>query len=156
LGSAVFNLSNVFACDDGTTLAVSGKINRELETKDGLYCFSFNEILNLPQRTVVTQTAWTKKSVYIGPSILDVLHRVGGYGTAVEVIAENDYSYTIAIDDFKKYNPILAYKKDGKHFTRADFGPLFLIYPRDDYPDELSLPTARAKFVWNVYRLVVQ
>jgi hypothetical protein len=144
------------ACNSATTLlSVSGKIARTNDDS-GAYCFSYEEFFSLPINRITTGTVWTSKSNFEGPYILDVLQRVGAYGMKVEVMAENDYSHTILVDDFKKFNPILAYLKDGKRLDISDFGPLFLVYPRDSFPQDLSLPTARAKFVWNIYRLEVR
>lgn len=153
---AIFIALDIKACNTATDLlSISGKITRTNDYS-GAYCFSYEEFFSLPRRKITTGTVWTSKSNFEGPYILDVLKLVGAYGTKVEVIAENDYSHTISVDDFKKYNPILAYIKDGKHLKISDFGPLFLVYPRDNFAEELSLPTARAKFVWNIYRLEVR
>jgi hypothetical protein len=40
--------------------------------------------------------------------------------------------------------------------TVNKFGPLFLIYPRDAYPSELSGSVAEAKFVWQIKGMVVK
>ena len=40
--------------------------------------------------------------------------------------------------------------------TVSNFGPLFLIYPRDAYPSELSGSAAEAKFVWQIKAMVVK
>lgn len=149
-------INSVQACDNATTiLTISGKITLKNDPT-GKYCFSFNEFFALPRKTITTATIWTNRSDFEGPSILDVLKKVGAYGSTVEVIAENDYNHTILINDFKQYQPVLAYLQNGQRLAISDFGPLFLMYPRDTFPEKLSLPTARAKFVWNVYRLHVR
>jgi hypothetical protein len=51
---------------------------------------------------------------------------------------------------------IVAYSMNGKRLKVSDFGPLFLIYPRDAFPTELSGAAADSKFVWQIKDLIVK
>lgn len=42
---------------------------------------------------------------------------VGAKGTSVTAVALNDYVSTIPVEDFKKFNVILAIKLDGNYMT---------------------------------------
>jgi hypothetical protein len=139
-------------------LTVSGKISQgETEGSKKVLHISKEDFLKLPQHTIKTGTSWTKGTpTFVGPYVRDVLAKAGAQGTKVQAVAVDDYVYTIPASDFDKYPAILAYEQDGKPLDPAKYGPLWIIYPRDDNPKELTGPVADAKFVWQVNRLVVQ
>jgi hypothetical protein len=58
--------------------------------------------------------------------------------------------------DAARYGVILAHTMNESRLKVNTFGPLFLIYPRDKYQQELKSPDAEAKFVWQVDRIVVR
>ena len=68
--------------------------------------------------------------------------------------ALNDYAATVPIDDFAKFNVILAMKRDGQYMPVRDKGPLFVIYPYDSSP-ELKSQVYYARSVWQVKSLEV-
>jgi hypothetical protein len=65
------------------------------------------------------------------------------------------YEITIPITDLTKYRPVMAHTQDGKRLEIATRGPLFLVYPRDQYP-ELTAIKGQAQFVWMVCKIVVR
>jgi hypothetical protein len=99
---------------------------------------------------------WTSKSVFTGPSLSDILKIVGAQGDAMELSTLDDYTIAIPLADAARYGVILAYSMNGKRLPISDFGPLFLIYPRDAHRDELSSAVATARFVWQINSLVVK
>ncbi|HEX2553302.1 MAG TPA: molybdopterin-dependent oxidoreductase [Microvirga sp.] len=103
-----------------------------------------------------TTTPWYKGPVAFEGVPMDVLMRhVGAEGQRVIAIALNDYSSEIPFEDFKKYNVILALKRDGEYMPVRDKGPLFIVYPFDSDP-ELKSQTFYGRSVWQVARLVVK
>ena len=88
-------------------------------------------------RTVNTSTSWTDGV------------------KSVRVAAINDYSYTIPFKDVKDYPVILAFKMNGKYLTPRDKGPLWVIYPRDEFP-ELNTKEVDHRMVWQVNAMTVQ
>lgn len=138
------------------TLDVSGKISRYTDRKAGTYRFSEVELLELPQYHIVTATSWTPRSEFVGPLLLDVLARVGAHGTTLEFHSLNQYTFAIPVADAARYGVILALSRDGKRLTPSDFGPIFVVYPRDQYPHELKTPITEAKYVWQVTGFRVQ
>ena len=96
------------------------------------------------------------RNIVVGPSLADILKIVGARGQMVELHSFDDYTYAIPATDADRYGVILAYSMNGKRLQMSDFGPLFLIYPRDQYPDELSTAGATAKFVWQIKSLVIK
>ncbi|MNP78119.1 hypothetical protein D3C76_1756660 [compost metagenome] len=51
---------------------------------------------------------------------------------------------------------ILAYKMDGVMLKIRNFGPLFLVYPRDAAGPELNSPLYNSRFIWQVDRIVIK
>ena len=81
-----------------------------------------------------TSTEWTEgQPLFEGVRFSKVLDAVGAHGTTVLARALNDYSGEIPIDDLKEYPVLLAWRLDGAPLA-ADRAPLWIIYPRDDYP----------------------
>jgi hypothetical protein len=70
-------------------------------------------------------------------------------------MALNDYTTEIPVDDFTKYNVILALKRDGEYMPVRDKGPLFIVYPYDSDP-ELRSQKYYSRSAWQVARLIVK
>lgn len=132
------------------TLDVTGQIARYTDRNTNTYHFSEAELLGLPQYTIVTATSWTPRSVFVGPRLADVLARVAASGTTLEFYSLNQYTYAIPVADAMRYGVILALSRNGKRLTPRDFGPIFVVYPRDQYPGELKTPLTEAKYIWQV------
>ena len=79
---------------------------------------------------------------------------VGADGTTLVVSALNDYTSEIPIEDFAKYNPILAIKRNGDYMPVRDKGPLFIIYPYDSSP-ELNKQKFYSRSPWQIARMQV-
>ena len=113
------------------------------------------QILALPTRVIVTETDWTPVSRFEGPLLRDVLKLRHGASGDLTVLALNQYAVTIPMSDLDKYSPILAHTRDGARLKRSDFGPLFIVYPRDQYA-ELRSSRMAARMAWQVCRIDVQ
>ena len=83
-----------------------------------------------------------------------LLDHVGAAGTKVTALALNDYSTDIPLDDFRRYDAILALKRDGAYMPVRDKGPLFIVYPYDSDP-ALKHQRYYSRSAWQVARLVV-
>jgi len=59
------------------------------------------------------------------------------------------------MEDFKKFNVILAMKRDGNYMPVRDKGPLFIIYPYDSDP-QLQSQTYYTRSAWQVAKLIVE
>jgi hypothetical protein len=138
------------------SLDVTGKITQTTDAEHRLFHFSAAQILALPAHSISTSTSWTPKSTFTGPLLADILKKVGAYGDHVEVHTYDDYTYTVPVSDTNRYGVIIAYSMNGQRLTISDFGPLFMIYPRDTYPEELTGALADAKFVWQIKALIVK
>jgi len=138
------------------SLDVSGAISRYTDTRARVYRVSEPVLRMLPQYTIVTATSWTPRSAFVGPRIVDILQLVGANGKEVEFQTLNNYVYSISIEEARRYGVILAHTQNGKRLTPSDFGPLFVVYPRDQYPNELKTPITEAKYVWQVIGMRVK
>lgn len=90
-----------------------------------------------------------------GPLMRDVLASLNLKGTTVEATALDGYQVDIPVEDFMKYDVILATRIDGKLLSVRDKGPSWIIYPVSQHP-ELDDTTVEAKSVWQVMNLVVK
>lgn len=63
---------------------------------------------------------------------------------------------TIPWSDMDRYGIILAHSQNGDRLSKRKFGPLFLMYPRDQYASVLDTPTGTEKFIWQVCGIHVQ
>ncbi|WP_018151697.1 molybdopterin-dependent oxidoreductase [Leeia oryzae] len=136
-------------------LTISGKLTKT-NTDKQTAVFDMAMLKSIGMKTVQTSTTWTKgKPKFEGPLARDVLKAVGATGSKTIAIALNDYKVEIPTADFTKYDVILAITMDGKTMSRREKGPLWIIYPRDQFP-ELVTPEADAKFLWQLKGLDVK
>lgn len=110
----------------------------------------------MPVHAIRSSTNWTGSELWEGPLLTDVLKKAGIRGSTIRVFAYDDYSQEIPLAFIKKYEPILAYRENGRELTLKDFGPLFIIFPRDEYHRELSTISNTRRFVFQVRRIEVK
>jgi hypothetical protein len=135
-------------------LTISGKIS--VTNKDNTAQFDRAMLESLGTEIVETTTPWYNGPVkFEGVSLDKLMKQVGASGDRVAVVALNDYSSEIPIEDFAKYNVILALKRNGEYMPVRDKGPLFIIYPFDSRP-ELKSQTFYGRAVWQVAKIVVK
>jgi hypothetical protein len=135
-------------------LTVSGKI--AAGNSDGIVQFDRAGLEALGTVAIETNTPWYKGPVkFEGVPLQKIMDKVGASGEKVVAVALNDYSSEIPIEDFAKYNVILALKRDGEYMPVRDKGPLFVVYPYDLNP-ELKSQKFYSRSVWQVSRLVVK
>jgi hypothetical protein len=135
-------------------LTISGKIG--VTNKDGTAQFDRSMLEALGMVKVETTTPWHEgKNTFEGVSIDKLMQQVGATGERVVVVALNDYTTDIPIEDFRKFNVILALKRNGEYMSVRDKGPLFIIYPYDSNPD-LKSQTYYARSAWQVARIDVR
>jgi hypothetical protein len=132
-------------------LTISGKVgatsgatfDREALEKLGLVSFE-------------TTTPWhTGKVKFEGIPLKVLMKHVAASGNTVQALALNDYATEIPMEDFEKYNVILALKRDGEYMPVRDKGPLFVVYPYDSDP-ELKSQKFYSRSAWQVKSLIVK
>ncbi len=104
----------------------------------------------LGMKTIATVNSWLPgQHEYAGPAGKALLEAVGAKGSGMTAIAINDYKVEIPVADFEKYPVILAMKLDGEYMTVRNKGPLWVIYPHDEFP-ELRTQANDAKWIWQL------
>lgn len=134
-------------------LTISGAIGR---TNAGdLAVFDMAMLEAMAQRDTVTATPWYDGAqTFSGPTIADILAAVGADGTALRVIALNDYAAEMPVQDTADTPVILATRLNGDWMSVRDKGPLFTIYPFDEMP-ELFNEVYFSRSVWQVKAIEV-
>ncbi|WP_027834188.1 molybdopterin-dependent oxidoreductase [Maritalea myrionectae] len=94
--------------------------------------FTLKQLEALGMDTIVTTTPWHDgKQTFEGVPLVDLMEHVGASGDSAYVVALNNYSTEIPIEDFSKHGVILASRKNGQAMPVSNKGPLFVIYPYD-------------------------
>jgi len=118
--------------------------------------FDLHRLESLGATQFITMTPWYDKPItFEGVLLRKILEVVGAKGKEILVTALNDYRSILPMEDFTKYDVILAYKRDGKYMRIRDKGPLFIVYPFDSDP-ELQRQMYYGRSVWQVTQIVVQ
>ena len=136
-------------------LTIAGKI--ENANRDGVAVFDEAMLMALPWHSIETSTPWTDgKNLFEGVRLSSILDRIGvGKAEILRVMALNEFENFIPVSDVEKYGVLLAMRMDGKALSRRDKGPIWLVYPRDDFP-ELQDERQDSKWVWQLTRIEVQ
>ncbi len=140
---------------DDVILSVSGNI--ELSNgNDGQAQFDSNMLDAFPAHTINTTTPWTDGEVtFEGPLLRDIMKSIGATGKTLKAIAHNDYSVNIPVEDYLRYDVIIATKRDGKEMTLRTKGPLWIIYPWDSH-EELKTELYHSRSIWQLKALEIQ
>ena len=148
------DLAELGAPQEAPILTISGGISEKNAGETAQFDGPMLEKLGMESFT--TTTPWFTGPVeFEGVRLDQLMEIVGADGTEVQAVALNDYKATIPLEDFAKYNVLLALKRDGEYMPVRDKGPLFIVYPYDEY-DELQAQTFYSRSVWQVKELIVQ
>ncbi|GEN29410.1 oxidoreductase [Halovibrio variabilis] len=135
-------------------LVVSGKVGQP-NVGDEAH-FDKAMLKALEQHETITHTPWYDGVTrFSGPLGRAILEAAGAEGKKMRVIALNDYAATIPVSDFEHYDVIFAMQANGKALRVRDQGPLFVIYPFDQYP-ALMNEEILVRAVWQVARIDVE
>ena len=135
-------------------LEVRGSVG--VTNRDGTAAFDRDMLESLGLTTLATTTPWTDGvTAFEGVLVADLLDAVHGTGATVIARALNDYEISIPLSDFRTYPVILALKVDGEYLRIRDKGPVWIVYPRDDYP-ELDTPDTMNKSIWQLRHLTIE
>ena len=122
---------------------------------DGAAAFDLAMLDALEQRTTTTATPWHEGvQTFSGPQIAAILAAAGAQGSALRIIAVNDYAATMPWDDTQTIPVILASRRNGETMSVRDTGPLFVIYPFDEQP-QLRDEVYFSRSVWQVREIEV-
>jgi hypothetical protein len=140
-----------FAQSDPIILTVDGKIAGGVPLD-----FTGSELEAIGSASIVTATPWHDgKPAFEGVPMEALLAHVGATGEVAEVLALNNYRTTIPLVDFAEYPVLLALQQDGEYMTVRNKGPLFIIYPFDDF-DELRTDLYYSRSAWQVRSITIK
>jgi hypothetical protein len=135
-------------------LAVGGLIENRNSPEGALFDRAMLEALGTEK--LRTSSPWTEGVVeFEGVPARTVMRAVGAAGKRVLASALNDYEIDIPLQDFEDYPVLFALKMNGQDLTVPDRGPIWIVYPRDDYP-ELRNESVNARWVWQLSGLTVK
>ena len=75
--------------------------------------------------------------------------------TTMRIAALDGYQVNLPATDVARFDPILAYQKDGQYIGILDKGPLFLIYPFESHRELQSMQYIN-RAIWQVNAIVLQ
>ncbi|WP_282604555.1 molybdopterin-dependent oxidoreductase [Pelagibius sp. Alg239-R121] len=143
---------------EGVLLEVTGKLiqSNVKDAKGPVAILDRSMLEGLGITKIETSTDWTDGiQSFEGPLVSDLLERLGASGTTILATAANDYTVEIPVSDFLRYPVILAMEMNGKRLTLRDKGPIWIVYPRDQYP-ELDDPLINGRWIWQLKRLEIR
>ncbi|MHA1598649.1 MAG: molybdopterin-dependent oxidoreductase [Alphaproteobacteria bacterium] len=110
----------------------------------------------LGMETLVTTTSWNKgKQTFDGVPLKTLMEKLNARGETITGFALNDYSSKFPFADIVKYNPLLALKRNGEYMPVRDKGPVWIVFPRDDFKELLKVQYDHS-WIWQLRRLHVQ
>lgn len=135
-------------------LTVSGKISHT--NAPGIAEFSRDSLVALGVASFTTSHSWADgKTTFEGVPLAKVLDAVGANGGKIRAVAVNNYAVELDVAELRRYPVLLALKADGTELRRRDRGPIWIVFPRDSYP-ELRDEKHNNKWIWQVRSLELQ
>ncbi len=135
-------------------LTVSGKISHTNSGDKALFDRAMLEALGVDELTV--ETAWTDgRPTFSGIRGAKILDAVGAQGATIVARAINDYQVEIPASELREYPVLFALKQDGRYMRVRDKGPIWIIYPRETYP-ELDTEQHKDKWIWQLESIQIK
>lgn len=135
-------------------LSVTGKIARA--NAPGRADFDRDMLIALGMTTIRTSNSWSDgATAFEGVPVAKLLEVVGASGSKIRATAINNYAIDLDVEEMRRYPVLLAMKADGQELRRRDRGPLWVIYPRDSFP-ELREERHNYKWIWQLRTLEIQ
>ncbi len=135
-------------------LTVTGSIAQT--NLDGAAAFDETMLGALPATAIDTTTVVTDGVRHFDGFLMrDLLEYVGAEGETVTATALNDYVIEIPMEDFHRFDVLVATHMDGERLLPSDKGPLWIVYPRDDHA-ELQDIRYDYRWVWQLIELDVK
>jgi hypothetical protein len=132
---------------NGPTLEIVGPDQK-------VHSLDVSELASFPQTEITTSTPWTEAASYSGPLVQNVLQYLGLSGDAITAIGADGYQASISWAESESYPPILAITRNGAPMPFREQGPIWLLFPFDDWPSLQNDPWY-FRAVWQVVRLEV-
>jgi len=109
----------------------------------------------LPQTTILTDSPWTDEPTkFTGVRISELLDYIGAKSHNFRAIASDQYWNDLQEMDFDNIPAVLAYKRDDAYMRVRDLGPLWIMFPFDEFP-ELDSEKYKRACVWQLIGIEV-
>lgn len=133
-------------------LTISGELDC---SPSGTAYFDLQRLDALPQSVVSTMTPWTETTdSYSGVRLSELLTALGAKGNKISATALNDYSTEFSSDASLEYPVILATRRNQQLMRVRDKGPIWIMYPLNDYP-QLRKEEHHHAMVWQLKSLQI-
>jgi hypothetical protein len=111
----------------------------------------------MPQKSLETQLppslGLTGLHQWSGVPLSHIAALLGaGPDAEIQLIALNNYTVSVPMSDLRRYDPVLASRRNGKPLSVRDKGPFILIYPFDQYR-ELDAQDYLNRSIWQVHEI---
>lgn len=134
-------------------LTISGNIENHNDGKVAHFDRSMLE--SLPVTSFSTTTPWTDGNTeFTGVRVSDLLKYVGAKSDNFRAHALDKYWNDVYDIDFESIPAIIAYKKNGKSLRVRELGPLWIMFPFDDFPS-ITDEKHKTASVWQLTEIVV-
>lgn len=111
---------------------------------------------SLPRFSFETTSPWYEGvESFSGALIKDVLEAVGASSDSFLAAGFDDYAAEVTGLDFDRIPVLLAWERNGEPMTLRNLGPLWIMFPFDDFPDELDSHDVGAMAVWQLVTMTV-
>ncbi|HEY1030035.1 MAG TPA: hypothetical protein VGE28_20690 [Pseudomonas sp.] len=119
--------------------------------------FSLQQLQQLPRGNIELRDDQGEMQHWVGVPLHQLLAQVPGadHGKPIHTTALNHYSVLIPHEDIQRYQPLIAYQLNGRFMSIRDYGPLYLIYPFDDYP-ELRKQMFYNRSIWQLSEIHIE
>lgn len=152
LFSCLFVGGSVALCGSSVVLTVMGAV----AANSGRIELSLADLETMGSVELNTHTPWTEgQQTFTGVLVSKLLQEVGSQGEMIDAIALDDHKVTIPRKELEKYPIIIAFKHNGQYMRIRDKGPLWIIYPLDEYPELRTLQRER-RMVWHLQALLIK
>lgn len=135
-------------------LTVTGKIKHTNQPGKAEFDRAMLEALGIS--TIETTHSWGDGVTrFEGVTASKVLDAVGASGGKLRAAAINDYAIDLDVGELRKYPVMLALRQNGADLSRRDRGPIWIVYPRDAFP-EFKDEKHNYKWIWQLKSIDVQ
>lgn len=132
-------------------LTVTGKITNT--NAPGKAEFDRAMLAKLGMSELKTSHSWGEGvSQFEGVLAGKLLDYVGATGAKIKAAAVNDYAIELESAELRKVPVLLATKMNGADLRLRDRGPIWIVYPRDSYP-EFKDEKHNFKWIWQLKSL---
>jgi len=114
----------------------------------------------MPQKTLETSLpaslGLTGHNRWSGVALSHIAGLLGaGPNADIQLIALNNYAVSVPMSDLRRYDPVLASRRNGETLSVRDKGPFILIYPFDQHR-ELDAQEYLNRSIWQIHEIRIK